>query len=160
GCIVIAALAHCATAQAVALDLSWEALTLARRNAETNGVSARVRFAQGDLLTGVKSAGFDVIVSNPPYIPTAEVPTLQSEVRDFEPRLALDGGADGLVLLRGLSSGAQRVLRPGGWLGVEVALGQAETVAALLHAAGWGAVETRRDLAGIARVVCGQKSGE
>jgi methylase of polypeptide subunit release factors len=160
GCIAIATLAHCPKALAVALDVSPSALEIARYNVLMNGVADRLRLAQSSLLESAAEASFDVIVSNPPYIPTAEVPTLQPEVRDFEPRLALDGGADGLDFQRGLAAGAVRALRPGGWLAVEVAMGQAAPVADLLQAVGLTNVEMRRDLAGIERLVAGQKRSE
>ncbi len=155
GCIAIATLVHCPEACAAAFDISAEALTLARRNAASNGVAERIRFVRGDLLTGASDAAFDVIVSNPPYIPSAEITALQAEVRDYEPHVALDGGADGLDLQRRLFREARRALRPGGWLGVEVALGQAQAVAALLHDKGFTKVAARRDLAGIERIVYG-----
>ncbi|HLK55561.1 MAG TPA: peptide chain release factor N(5)-glutamine methyltransferase [Chthonomonadaceae bacterium] len=156
GCIPIAVLAHCPEARAFAIDLSAEALEVAGRNAQAHGVTDRLRLIQGDLLTGV-SGNLDIIVSNPPYIPTGEVAGLQPEVRDFEPRLALDGGADGLTLLRGLAREADRVLKPGGWLAVEVALGQADAVKELFAAYGLTDIAARRDLAGIERIVYGRK---
>jgi release factor glutamine methyltransferase len=157
GCIAIATLAHCPQAQGVAFDLSPDALALARHNALHNGVETRLRFARADLLTGAATDAYDVIVSNPPYIPTAQIPTLQAEVRDYEPRLALDGGPDGLEALRRLAAESSRALRPGGWLAVEVAIGQAADVADFLRAHRLTSVATRADLAGIERLVCGQK---
>jgi release factor glutamine methyltransferase len=157
GCIAVAAAVHLPEVRLLALDLSPDALALARRNARRHQVEKRVRFVQANLLEGVSAGRVEMIVSNPPYVTTAEVETLQPEVRDYEPRLALDGGVDGLVFQRGLIARARRVLRPGGWLGLEVALGQADAVAARLREAGFSAVETRRDLAGIERVVLAQK---
>jgi release factor glutamine methyltransferase len=157
GCIAVAVLANCPAARAVAVDVSAEALETASRNARRNGVAERLRFVRGGLLDGAAGMCMDVIVSNPPYIPTSEIPTLQSEVRDFEPRAALDGGADGLVFPRRLAAAARRVLRPDGRIAVEVAMGQAETAARIFHAAGLVNVERRRDLAGIERVVCGKQ---
>ena len=155
GCIPIAVLAHCPQARAVAFDLSFEALAVARRNAIANNVMDRLRLVQGNILRGAGGM-FDLLVSNPPYIPSEEIDGLQAEVRDFEPRLALDGGRDGLTLLRELAQEARRVLKPGGWLAVEVALGQASVVAELFAARGLTAIAARRDLAGIERIVCGQ----
>ncbi|HZO88752.1 MAG TPA: HemK/PrmC family methyltransferase [Chthonomonadaceae bacterium] len=162
GCIAIATLAHCLPARAVAFDISADALALARQNAALHNVADRLRFARANLLTGAASERFDFVVSNPPYIPTAEVAALQPEVRAYEPHIALDGGPDGMQFQRGLAQGALRALKPGGWLAVEVALGQAEAVASLLRSAGFLEVSARRDLAGIERLVCGQKppSGE
>lgn len=156
GCIAVAILAHCPTARAIALDLSAEALAVAGNNAARNNVTERIRFVRASCLEGVAERP-DLIVSNPPYISTAEIPTLQAEVREYEPRLALDGGADGLEVHRRLAAGAFRALRPGGWLAVEVAQGQAQAVAALLQAAGLVSIQKRRDLAGIERMVCGQR---
>ena len=154
GCIPIAVLAHCPGAYAIAVDLSAEALKVARGNAEANGVADRLRFVRGNLLTGM-GREIDLLLSNPPYIPTGEVDGLQPEVRDFEPHLALDGGADGLDLLRGLAREARRVLKPGGWLAVEIAMGQAPVVIKLFAANGLTDIAARRDLAGIERIVYG-----
>ena len=104
-----------------------------------------------------EGACFEVITANPPYIPAAEIATLQPDVRDHEPRMALDGGADGLELVRRVVEGAPARLVAGGVLAVEVALGQAPEVAALLERAGLEAVEARRDYGRVERVVSGRK---
>ena len=155
GCIPIAALAHYPQARAIACDLSAEALEVARRNAAANRVSERLRLLQANLLSGVLGRA-DILVSNPPYIPAEEIAGLQPEVRDFEPRLALDGGADGLALLSGIVQEAHRVLKPKGWLAVEVAQGQAPAVADLFAEQGLTDIAIRRDLAGIERNVTGR----
>jgi release factor glutamine methyltransferase len=157
GCIAVAAAVHLPAARVVALDLSSEALATALRNAKRHNVEERVRFVRTDLLSGIVSQSAEMILSNPPYIPSAEVPGLPPEVRDFEPRVAVDGGADGFAFHRGLIAGARRVLKPGGWLGLEVALGQASLVAVRLVEAGFTDVETRKDLAGIERMVAGRQ---
>jgi release factor glutamine methyltransferase len=157
GCILAASLTHAPQARGVGFDLSAGALDVARYNIRQNEVAERTRLVRGDLLTGAGAESFDVIVSNPPYIPSLEIETLAPEVRDAEPRLALDGGADGLECYRRLAVQALRALKTGGWLAVEVGMGQAPDVAALWQAAGWHEVEARRDLAGIERVVCGRK---
>ncbi|MCW3095417.1 MAG: [protein release factor]-glutamine N5-methyltransferase [Chthonomonadaceae bacterium] len=157
GCILTAALANAVRARGVGFDLSAAALALAQHNIRQNGAAERARLAQGDLLTGAGAERFEVIVSNPPYIPSAEIAGLAPEVRDAEPRLALDGGPDGLECYRRLAVQALKALRPGGWLAVEVGRGQAPDVATLWLAAGWQEVNARRDLAGIERVVCGRK---
>lgn len=142
-------------AQVFATDISSDALAVARANAERLGLA--VTFLQGDLAQPLVSAGrFDLIVANLPYIPSADIDGLATDVRS-EPRLALDGGADGLALVRGLVAGAPEVLQPGGCLALEVGAGQAGAVAGLLHGAGLGGVGSRRDLAGIERVVSGVK---
>lgn len=157
GCIAIASLAHCPLTSGVAIDLSSKALELARQNALDNGVADRLRFVQADLLAGTTARSFPLILSNPPYIPTGEIDALQPEVRDQEPRLALDGGPDGLNLLRRLARQARSALLPGGWLAVETAMGQAVAAAHLFEQAGLVSIETRIDLAGIERIVIGQR---
>jgi release factor glutamine methyltransferase len=155
GCIPIAAAHELSHLHCLAVDISEDALAVARRNAERNGVAGRVRFLRGDILRPVRSGSADVVVSNPPYIPSAELETLQPEVRDFEPRLALDGGADGFTFHRRLAAGARRVLKPSGLLAVEVAMGQVGELADLLRNSGYVAVGPHPDLAGIERVVTG-----
>ena len=98
-----------------------------------------------------------MILSNPPYIPSQELETLQPEVRDNEPPLALDGGEDGLSVIRPLSANAVRSLKVGGYLAIEIARGQASAVVALFHEAGFHEVGTRPDMAGIERIVVGRK---
>jgi release factor glutamine methyltransferase len=142
-------------AQVFATDISPDALAVARANAERLGLA--VAFLQGDLAQPLLSAGrFDLMVANLPYVPSADIDGLAADVRS-EPRLALDGGADGLVLVRRLVAGAPEVLQPGGCLALEVGAGQAGAVAELLRGAGFGGVASRRDLAGIERVVAGVK---
>lgn len=155
GCIAIAALSTLPYVRGIALDLSADALALARYNAEANGVGDRIRLVQGSLLEGIRGA-VDLIVSNPPYIPTQEVAHLQPEVRDYEPRLALDGGEAGMQQLQGLAQNAGRVLKPGGWIAVECGLGQAREVAALFEQCGLNQVEIAQDLAHIERMVSGR----
>jgi release factor glutamine methyltransferase len=157
GCIAISILACCPAARAVGYDISRRAVAVARKNAAMNGVAARFRLVRSDRFTAAEHGGYDVIVSNPPYIPTGEILQLQPEVRDYEPRLALDGGPDGLGFYPGLASEARRALRPGGHLYVEVGQGQAQLVAEIFRAAGLNEVEVYPDLAGIERVVGGAK---
>ena len=142
--------------QVTALDCSEEALQVARGNAERNGVAERVSCLAGDLAE-LPPGPFAMVVSNPPYIPTADCEHLMTEVRDHEPRLALDGGEDGLNAYRQLSSQSGEILLPGGWLLVEVGVGQAEDVVALFEAAGLAEITSRNDYAGIPRVVAGRK---
>ncbi|MDH3545152.1 MAG: peptide chain release factor N(5)-glutamine methyltransferase, partial [Desulfuromonadales bacterium] len=142
--------------QVTALDCSEEALHVARGNAERNGVAERVSCLAGDLAE-LPPGPFAMVVSNPPYIPTADCEQLMTEVRDHEPRLALDGGEDGLTAYRQLTSQSGEILLPGGWLLVEVGIGQAEDVVALFKAAGLAEIKSRDDYAGIPRVVAGRK---
>jgi release factor glutamine methyltransferase len=141
-----------------ALDLSIEALTVAKGNAQRLGVAERIIFQQGDL--GEFDGGsFALVVANPPYIPAADLATLMPEVRDFEPLQALDGGADGLVCYRRLLPMAKRVLASGGWLLLEVGIGQAPFVQTmLLDSHLFVDSFIARDLSGIERVVGAQRS--
>lgn len=139
-----------------AIDCSEAALDVARGNARRNGVADRVSCLPGDL-NSLPPGPFDLIVSNPPYIPSRDWEQLMPEVRDHEPRLALDGGDDGLEAFRRIAVQAVRVLSPDGWLLVEVGIGQAKVVSALFRAAGLTDVLQRDDYADIPRVVMGRK---
>lgn len=142
--------------QCFAVDVSGEALALATRNAQTLGLGHRIRFRQGswfEPLTAFKGA-FSGIVSNPPYIPTAIVPTLQTEVVKHEPHLALDGGEDGLRDIRDLAAQAYQYLKPGGFLVLECMAGQGEAIQDLLRQDGhYRGVSIGHDLAGLDRFV-------
>lgn len=138
-----------------ALDCSESALVVARSNAQRNGVAERVLCLAGDLAT-LPPGPFEMVVSNPPYIPSGVWQQLMPEVRDYEPRLALDGGDDGLAAYRQLAAQCGQILTPGGWLLVEVGIGQAEEVSALFDSAGLIEVSRRDDYAGIPRVVMGK----
>jgi release factor glutamine methyltransferase len=138
-----------------AVDASADALEVARGNAERHGV--RVTFLEGDLAEPLGAfAPFDLIVANLPYIPSAEIATLPPEVR-AEPRTALDGGPDGLDLVRRLIAAAPALLAPGGALALEVGTGQAATVAAICLTAGLADIQQRRDLGSVDRVVSARK---
>ena len=139
-----------------AVDISPGALEVARGNAERLGLA--VTFLEGDLGVPLGAHGpFSLLVANLPYIPSGELAALPAEVR-VEPMLALDGGSDGLVLVRRLVAGAPALLGPGGVLALEIGAGQAPATAELLRAAGFTDVQTRRDLGGIERVVSGVRS--
>jgi len=161
GAVVIALAAELAAGEFVAVDLSADALAVARANAAAHGLSGRIAFLEGDLLEPIAAlpGAFDALVSNPPYVPTGEIAGLAPEVRDHEPRAALDGGRDGLALIARLVDGAPALLRAGGWLLLEIGAGQAAAVCARLAAAGaYDRVETRCDLAGIERVVAARRA--
>ena len=138
GCLAIALAAKCASACVHAVDISPEALEVARQNAERNNVAGRIHFHSGDgfgpLARGLK---FDLIVANPPYIPTGEIAGLQPEVRDHDPHLALDGGKDGLGFYRRLAEEAPAFLQPQGKLMLEFGDGQAAAIKGILGRAGW-----------------------
>ncbi len=156
GCIAISIAAERPLASVWATDLSPDALAVAKQNAEALGVDGRVTFFEGNLFDAVpKDATFDVIVSNPPYVRLDELPGLQKEVQK-EPKLALDGGVDGLVVIRPLVVAAMPRLKAGGTLALEISDDQGAAVKALLYAA--GAVDTRivKDLARLDRMVFGR----
>jgi len=136
-----------------AVDVSPDALEVARGNANRLGFD--VTFLQGDLVSPL-AGPFDLIASNPPYIPSQDIAGLSPEVRR-EPSLALDGGADGLVLVRRLASDARKILAPGGALAMEIGAGQAASVMEILRGEGYAGIGARRDLAGIERVVFGRQ---
>jgi release factor glutamine methyltransferase len=142
------------TAQAI--DLSDRALTVAKKNGEALGLSDRVTFIQGDLLMGQDEC-YDVIVSNPPYIPSTVIPSLMPEVRDHDPLLALDGGQDGYDLYRRLIPQAYERLRENGMLLLEIGYDQSAGVSQLMTEAGFVDIETIKDLGGCDRVVVGRK---
>jgi release factor glutamine methyltransferase len=146
GCIAISLAAERPQVAVLATDLSPDACALARENAETLGVSARVTISQGDLFAPVpEDARFQLVVSNPPYIASREIPGLSAEVRR-EPHLALDGGQDGLTVIRRVIEGARRYLVPGGLLALETAETQGNAVRELLQAAGYENVRVEKDL--------------
>lgn len=146
GCLAIALAVHCPAAQVTATDISAAALEVARANAARHAVEARIRFLTGEGFAALApEARFDLIVANPPYIPSAEIARLQPEVRDHEPRLALDGGPDGLTVLRRLATEGRAWLKPGGRLMTELGDGQAECAVELFGAAGWTGVAVEND---------------
>ena len=157
GCIACALAAERPDLDVVAIDVSPAAAAVARENAIALGLAARIRVVAADLLDGVRDLGADLIVSNPPYLPTGLVPKLPPEVRTHEPVVALDGGADGLALIRRIAAIAHRALRVSGVLVVETAGGtQATAAAALLRTADFAQVAVRADLAGVDRFVAGR----
>ena len=159
GCIAISVLSENPTVQAVATDIVAEALTMAQKNAEAHGVAKRLDLRQGEWFEPLKKGErFDVIVSNPPYIETETIKTLQIEVREHDPRLALDGGADGLDAYRVLVEGAPAWLKRGGTLAVEIGKDQGQAVKALFTKAGFVDVVSEKDLAGLDRFVVGTHS--
>lgn len=164
GCVAISLAAARPTGFVFATDISRDAVSLSRENAARLG-AYNLSVREGDLFAPLADARhpwelgaplrFDLITANPPYIATGEIAGLMSDVRDFEPRLALDGGADGLELMRRLVAEAPKHLAPGGVLAVEVGAGEAPDVRALFADAGFGDIELHRDYARIERVVSG-----
>jgi release factor glutamine methyltransferase len=158
GCIGVTLALERPKARVAATDLSKDALALARENAAALG--ATVELFEGDLLAPVPAElRFDVIVSNPPYVPSPEVPKLAREIREHEPALALDGGAAGLGLLSRIVAQAPARLVPGGTLVVEMHESHGETLCRLCREAGFACAEVRRDLAGLPRFVVARRPG-
>lgn len=162
GCLAVTLACRYPRATIVAIDRSAEALSVAQRNAQRHGVADRIEWRQGDLLSPLEGSDWparvSVIVANPPYIPDGEFDRLQPEVANFEPRLALSGGSDGLACYRRLIPDAQTYLSPGGWLVMEVGLGQAAAVTEMIVAAGsYGPSFITDDLGQIPRVVAAER---
>lgn len=154
GCIAIALAAKSPQAKITALDISLEALALAKQNAAQNKVAERIEFLQGDGLAALKTgAQFDLIVSNPPYIASAEIVTLDPEVRDFDPRTALDGGADGLDFYRRLAAEAKKFLKPAGKIMLEFGDGQAEAIKSIFENEKWIVEAVQEDYSQRARIL-------
>ncbi len=138
GCLAIALAVKCPPASLQAVERSAQALAVARQNAERHAVAERIQFLQGDCFTAVPAgSAFDLIISNPPYIATAELETLQPEVGRYEPRLALDGGADGLDFFRRMAVEAGPFLKPGGRLMLEFGDGQADSLREIFEQQKW-----------------------
>ena len=156
GAIALSVLHYTEGARADAVDISPAAAEVARENAERLNLTERIEIHEGDLTAPLAGCSYDVILSNPPYIPTADIATLMPEVRSYEPHLALDGGRDGLTIYRRLAADAPALLRDGGMIAVEVGIGEACDVACLLETHP-RIVRTgiHRDLGGIERVVVG-----
>jgi release factor glutamine methyltransferase len=156
GCLAVAVACERADARVIATDVSAAALEIANANARRHGVADRVVTAQTDVLVGIEGP-FDVVMSNPPYVPEADLATLQPEVVQYEPRLALAAGTDGLDVIRALVTQAHGLLTPAGWLVFEFGFGQAEAMAALVTTAGLELVEMRKDLQGITRTAVARR---
>jgi release factor glutamine methyltransferase len=161
GCLALAIAKHHPTAQVLAIDLSEDALAVARKNAEILGLLDRIEFRRGDLLaTAAQDGPFDMIVSNPPYIASGEIAKLERGVRDFEPHLALDGGPDGLRVVDRLIEQARTMLSLGGDLILEIGSEQEMPVRALIASReGFAPSATIRDAANYPRVIAARWAG-
>ena len=158
GCVAVALAHECRSAFVIATDVSDAALDVARRNAARHRADARIRFTNADLLAGIVGA-FDLIVSNPPYVPERERAALEPEVREHEPAAALFGGADGLAVIRRLIAEAPPHLEPGGALVFEIGAGQADEVGQLIsRTPGLTMVGLRPDLQGIPRTAIARRT--
>lgn len=158
GAILVALLHELQHARGAGVDRSEAACRMARSNADRHGLGDRAAFLVGDWSAALASNGFDLVVSNPPYIETAVIPTLAREVRDHDPVAALDGGSDGLSCYRTVVADLPHLLRDGGCALLEVGVGQSTDVLALMRAAGLVDLGTRQDLGGRERVVVGRKA--
>jgi len=160
GCIAVALLHENERATAVAIDLSIEAIQVARRNAGRHTVAARTSFLVADCLSalGGDKPIFDLVVSNPPYVAASELDGLQREVRDHEPRMALTPGVDGLTIIRRLLLDSRAFVKAGGHLLMEIGFNQGEAVERLIDRNGWKFLDIHKDLQGIPRIVALQKT--
>ncbi|HEX4046808.1 MAG TPA: peptide chain release factor N(5)-glutamine methyltransferase [Elusimicrobiota bacterium] len=160
GCVAIALAQLLPQATVFATDVSDKALDLARKNALSHHVSTRIRFVREDLFSGREGlrGWADILVSNPPYIPTKDLDALEPEVK-CEPRLALDGGKDGLDAVRAIVASAPKLLKPGGFIALEMEQRQGPAVSKLLHAAGFTGVAIKKDAQGLDRFAIGRLPG-
>jgi release factor glutamine methyltransferase len=154
GCIAIALAAKCPDVKIAAVDISVEALALAKENTGRNDVTERIEFLHGDGFAAIAAdSKFDLIISNPPYIPSAEIATLQPEVRDFDPRAALDGGADGMDFYRKLAAEAKSFLKPDGKIMLEFGDGQADAICKIFENEKWIVEAVKEDYSQRARIL-------
>ncbi len=159
GAIAVSLAHYLPQSRVTGVDISELCVETARKNAETNGVANRVTMLVKDVFALPDGERYNCVVSNPPYIPGGVLPTLEADVRDYEPQKALDGGADGLVFYRHLAKICKDLLLPGGFLALEVGHDQAEAVTDLLiNAGGYQNIGTEKDLSGINRVVYAEKA--
>jgi release factor glutamine methyltransferase len=153
GCISVAILHEIKRARGVGLDISREALDVTRHNARKNSVAERLELKTSDVFAALHDEKFDLIVSNPPYVPAGDLETLQREVRDFEPRAALTDGGDGLSIIERIVADAPKFLKAGGVLLMEIGFNQSERTRALFPGEVWREVEFFPDLQGIPRML-------
>jgi release factor glutamine methyltransferase len=159
GCIAISILRNRPQARAVAIDVSRNAIAVARRNARRHSVDDRMTFVVSDCFEAIsKTPTFDLVVSNPPYVHEQTVPYLQREVRDYEPRIALTPGGDGLSMIRRLLSESPLVIKSGGYLLIEMGFDQGDAVLRLVDTKIWRLLDTHKDLQGIPRTLTLQKT--
>lgn len=156
GAIGISIAKNVNNASVIMTDIASEALEVSSRNVMLNGVSDRVKVVGGDLLEPVKNELFDIIVSNPPYIPSGEINYLQREVRDYEPRIALDGGSDGLEFYRRLIPDTAQCIKPGGILALEIGFNQASDIENIMSSSRFISIEVLKDLSGLNRCIIGR----
>jgi len=156
GCLLLALLSEFPQAIGVGIDVAAGAARAARRNAQLLGLSERAHFAVGDWAEAI-AGGFDAVVANPPYIATGAIPELPREVRDYDPKRALDGGRDGLAAYRAIAANLFPLVRPGGLFAGEIGVGQAGEVAAILSQNGLAIDGFASDLGGVIRCVLARR---
>jgi release factor glutamine methyltransferase len=156
GCIALALASELPHAETNACDISEEALEMARTNAARLGLSEKVLFRKSDLLSVYTGEKFDFVISNPPYVGEADADKVQKQVRDFEPKIAVFSGREGMDIYRRLIPQAHEALRPGGWFVAEIGFSEEANARNLL--AGWSEIQVTADLQGIPRVVAAKKT--
>jgi release factor glutamine methyltransferase len=156
GCIAVSILRVVQNAEAIGVDISEAAIRVAKSNAEHQDVDDRLRLGLSNVYEGIPSSKFDLIVSNPPYVPFRDIAGLQAEVRDHEPHNALSDGGDGLSIIKKIIHGAPQYMKSAGWLLIEIGMGQSENVLAMFNPEIWEKFEARPDFQGIPRMVLAQ----
>ena len=158
GCIPISILGNVPNARGVAVDISPDALAVAARNAERHGVAERLELVESNLFEKLPPTKYDLIVSNPPYVPEQDLDHLQAEVRDHEPHVALSDGRDGVSIIERILKDSRHYLDPGGVLIIEIGFGQSERVLEVAVGSGWVSAEIEADLRGIPRMLAAKSS--
>ena len=159
GCLIISLLRHFENCLGLALDISNKALVIAQKNADTNQILNRINFIQSDLFKNLQNDQiFDIIISNPPYIPTNDIENLQDEVRLYEPRIALDGGLDGLDFYRKIAEQSQKFLKNNGDIFLEIGCNQHQDVKNIFENNNFKYIDFKKDLSGIIRILQFQKN--
>ena len=154
GCLIISLLKHFKDWNATAIDISKKALEIAQKNAENNEVFGRIEFLESNLFKNFRDNQiFDIIISNPPYIPTADIENLQDEVRLYEPRIALDGGLDGLDFYRNIANQSRKFLKNNGNIFLEIGYNQHQEVVDIFEKFNFKFIDSAKDLSGIIRVL-------
>ncbi len=158
GCVILSLAKDVEGVKGIGVDIDPVAVAVSHKNRELLNLSRKVFLIQGDAFSPFKRRElFDAVVSNPPYVRSDEIESLSDEIRDYEPRVALDGGKDGLDFMRKLVKESYGYLKPSGFIAVEVGAGQAPSVRFLMERAGFARIRTEKDLSGIERVVMGWK---
>jgi len=156
GCVAVTIGCECENATITASDISLKALMIARENARRHGVSSRISFVCSDLLSCFREESLDMVLSNPPYVASSDYSGLEPEVRDFEPKVSLLGGEEGLDFIGKIAFEAKGVLKRGGWCIIEIGTGQAKRASEVFEESGFNDISFTRDLSGMERVIKGK----